>query len=127
MHGFPADWLQTQNGDQFRAASSAHSQGSGGTTLAPVGSSALNQYLTERLYHPVTRRAPTDSRGHGERGRVPSAYSQRAKRGYKYWVDDKKSSIRKCMVNVIQLAIALPVFTIKKRRDTFEIFNHVCR
>ena len=61
-----------------------------GGTLAPLGSPDFNKYLVERLHNPhiVHPRPPTDSRGYYKRIRVPSAASQRAKLGQKYWIND---------------------------------------
>ena len=58
-------------------------------TLAPVGSPHFNEYLTRRLHNPhlVQPRPPSDSRGYSKIVRVPSASSQRAKLGFKYWTD----------------------------------------
>ena len=59
-------------------------------TLAPVGCPDFNQYLVQRLHnrHMVRPQPPADSRGYGKTVRVPSASSQRARLGFKYWIDD---------------------------------------
>ena len=63
-------------------------------TLAPVGSPDFNQYLIRRLHNPhlVRPRPPSDSRGYNRIVRVPSASSQRAKLGFKYWIDTPNKS-----------------------------------
>ena len=48
-------------------------------TLAAVGSPDFSQYLMDRIHHPAHRQE------YGRRERVPSASSQRARRGFKYW------------------------------------------
>ena len=59
-------------------------------TLAPVGSPNFNQYLIKRLHTPhlVQPRPPSDSRAYNKIVRVPSASSQRARLGFKYWTVD---------------------------------------
>ncbi|XP_064405488.1 uncharacterized protein LOC135350576 isoform X2 [Halichondria panicea] len=88
-----SNWLQSQARQEFGLPRSTAVTPQG--TLAPVGSAEFNQYLVERLHNPhiVYPRPPSDSRGYEKRVRVPSASNQRAKRGYKYWVDDKKQRL----------------------------------
>lgn len=60
-------------------------------TLAPVGSPEFNKYLKDRLHNPylVQPRPPQDSRGYDKIDRTPSAYNQRAKSGWRYWLEDR--------------------------------------
>lgn len=62
----------------------------GNGTLAPVGCPDFNQYLVRRLHNPhlVRPRPPSDSRGYDRTIRAPSASNQRARLGFKYWIDD---------------------------------------
>lgn len=66
-----------------------------GGTLAPVGNANFNKYLADQLHNPhiVKPHPPPDSRGYAKRERVPSAASQRAKRGHTYWIDDGKKKV----------------------------------
>lgn len=78
-------------------------------TLAPVGSPEFNQYLVNRLHNPhlIRPRPPSDSRGYNKTVRVPSASSQRARLGFKYWIDDNiKSKPRPTSSGNTALAIA---------------------
>ena len=90
---FTDTWVQASNQQKMGLPRSTAVTPDG--TLAPVGSPDFNKYLVERLHNPhiVQPRPPQDSRGYEKRVRVPSACSQRAKRGHKYWVDDKKHKL----------------------------------
>ena len=81
-------WMQNYAREKFGLPKSTTVTSKG--TLAPVGCPDFNVYLQNRLHCPflVRPRPPPDSRGHDKDKRAPSASSQRAKLGHRYWVED---------------------------------------
>ena len=61
-------------------------------TLAPVGDEKFSHYLRNELHSGsiVKPHVPADSRGYNKQVRLPSASSQRAKRGFVYWCKEPK-------------------------------------
>jgi len=61
-------------------------------TLAPVGDEKFSHFLRNELHSGsiVKPYVPADSRGYNKQVRLPSASSQRAKRGFVYWCKEPK-------------------------------------
>jgi len=61
-------------------------------TLAPVGDEKFSHFLRNELHTGsiVKPYVPADSRGYNKQVRLPSASSQRAKRGFVYWCREPK-------------------------------------
>jgi len=56
------------------------------STLAPIGNRFFNRYLVD--YFLTSPNSPQSLRLYESSHRTPSAYSLRAKQGYKYWMDE---------------------------------------